>query len=359
MHVSNVEALYAAVNDAANAGAVIEVDPGTYVLTRLAPGGAPRPNGGRLELQPDMSLVGVTGHPEAVVIDSSDAVNGPTFPIPGGNAGVIRIGRGRDRVEWLTVVGQPNSAGGVQTDLTGAAAPSVRIAHVVSRGNVRGIDVRNLGASAAGRRLTVDLDANEVFGNVTGTGQGIRFVNSTADGASIVASLHGNRSHGNKTGFLAANLGSNGASVAIDSHDDRFEDNTVGGLIFGGINSGTIGSNGNSLAFTMHGGRFSGNHGGQPPEDFTGALNIVGGLAATAGQTSDNGVRASISGTRFEDNQDTDVRAWGARTSAPLPAGTKNIVSVDLHGVSAQAITAATDSEPAEPAGTNRATIAQ
>jgi hypothetical protein len=360
MHVSNVEALYAAVNDAANAGATIELEPGTYVLTRNDPAGAARPNGGRLELQPDMSLVGQTGHPEAVVIDSSDPVNGPTFPIPGGNAGVIRIGRGRDRVEWLTVLGQPKSAGGVQTDLNGAAAPSVRVAHVVSRGNVRGIDVRNLGASAAGRRLTVDLDANEVFGNVEATGQGIRFVNSTADGASIVASLHGNQSHDNRTGFLAANLGSIGASVAIDSHDDRFEDNIVGGLIFGGINSGTTGSNGNSVAFTMHGGRFSGSHGSLgPPQNFTGALNIVGGLADAAGQTSDNGVRVSISGTRFEDNQDTDVRAWGARTSAPQPAGTNNVVSVDLHGVSAQAITAATDSEPAEPAGTNRATIVQ
>ena len=357
MRVSNVESLYTAVNTAANAGTTLELDPGTYVLTRLDPGGAARLNDGRLELQPDMALVGVTDHPEQVVIDSSDPVNGPTFSIPGGNAGTIRIGRGRDRVEWLTVVGGKASAGGVQTDLNGVMTPSVRIAHVVSRGSVRGIDVRNLGAGAAGRVLTVDLEANEVFGNVTSNGQGFRFVNSNANGASIAVSLHGNRSHDNNTGFLAANQASIGASVVIDSHGDRFEDNIVGGVVLGGINQAATGSNGNSVTLTMHGSRFSGSHGSLPPDNFTGGLNIVGGLAAAAGQTSDNSVRVSISGTRFDANQDTDLRAWGARTNAALPAGTNNVVSVDLHGVSAQAVTAATGSVPAEPAGTNRATI--
>src|SRR5262245_32983396 len=181
IEVSDVEQLYDAVNEPANAGAVIVLAPGRYILTRVAPGGGSRPNGGRLELQADMSMGGVTGHPEDVVIDSSDPVNGPSFALPGGlgNAGTIRIGRGRDSVEWLTVVG--GSPAGVQADLVGAPAV-LRVAHVVSRDSTRGIDVRNVGPAAAGRTIVVDLEDNEVFENTTANGQGFRFVNASANG---------------------------------------------------------------------------------------------------------------------------------------------------------------------------------
>lgn len=66
----------------------------------------------------------------------------------------------------------------------------------------------------------------------------------------------------------------------------------------------------------------------------------------------------SIVGLRFDDNLNTDVKAWGAKTVG-APAGTRNTVEVRLQGVSAQAITANVDSDPVEPAGTNRATILQ
>ena len=358
--VSDVESLYAAVNDPGNAGATIVPAPGSYHLTRLDPLGAARPNGGRLELQANMSMSGVTGHRDEVVIDSSDPVNGPSFVIAGGNAGTIRMGRGRQTVEWLTVVGGVNSAAGVQTDLVGGT-PVLRIAHVVCTGSVRGIDVRNLGPAGAGRSLTVDLDDNEATGNVTGNGQGIRFVNTAAEGASIVASLHGNRSHGNNAGFLAANQASNGASVTIDSHADRFDDNLVGGLILGGLEgmAATV-ANDNVVNLTMHAGSMARNRGVVPsPQDFTGGLSVVGGSASTTGLTSRNTVQVSIVGLSFSDNLNTDVKAWGARTPAAAPAGTNNTVTVKLQGVSAQAVTDRVDSEPSEPAGTNRATIVQ
>jgi len=360
VQVSDVESLYAAVNDPGNAGATIVPAPGSYHLTRLDPLGAARPNGGRLELQADMSMSGVTGHRDEVVIDSSDPVNGPSFVIAGGNAGTIRMGRGRQTVEWLTVVGGVNSAAGVQTDVVGGT-PVLRIAHVVCTGSVRGIDVRNLGPAGAGRSLTVDLDDNEVTGNVTGNGQGIRFVNTAAEGASIVASLHGNRSHGNNAGFLAANQASDGASVTIDSHGDRFDDNLVGGLILGGVQgmAATV-ANDSVVNLTMHAGSMARNRGVLPsPQDFSGGLSVVGGSASTAGSTSRNTVQVSIVGLSFSDNLNTDVKAWGARTPAAAPVGTNNTVTVKLQGVSAQAVTGRVDSEPSEPAGTNRATIVQ
>lgn len=360
VQVFDVESLYAAVNDPDNAGATIVLAPGTYHLTRLDPVGAARPNGGRLELQTDMSMSGVTGHRDQVVIDSSDPVNGPSFDIAGGKAGTVRMGRGRQMVEWLTVVGGAKSAAGIQTDLVGGT-PELRIAHVVCKGSVRGIDVRNLGSAGAGRRLTIDLDDNEVTENVTDNGQGIRFVNTAADGASIVASLHGNRSRGNNAGFLAANQASSGASVRIDSHGDHFDDNLIGGLILGGVQGMAAPvANDNVVNLTMHAGSMAGNRGVvASPQDFSGGLSVVGGSAATAESTARNKVQVSIVGLSFSDNLNTDVKAWGARTPAAAPAGTHNTVTVKLQGVSAQAVTERVDSEPSEPAGTNRATIVQ
>jgi hypothetical protein len=359
--VSDVEGLYAAVNDPVNAGATVVLSPGHYSLTKLDPLGAARPNGGRLELQPNMSLLGVAGRAAEAVIDGS-GVNGPSYAVPGaGGAGPIRIGRGRQSVEWLTILGSPAAAAGVVTDMIGTDPPSLRLAHVVSTGSVRGVDVRNQGTAAFGRQLTIEFEDDELFGNVTNNGQGIRFVNSGADGASIVATLRRNYSHDNNIGFLASNLGSSRASIAIDSHDDRFEANIVGAVIFGGLTqtAATV-ANEDTVTFTMHAGSIAGNHGTLPPQTFSGGLDVVGGsysVQGTAGSTSNNAVQVSIWGTSFGDNDAPDVSAWGAKAPAALLAGTDNTVVIDLHGKSAQASTFSTNSAPDEPAGTNRATV--
>jgi hypothetical protein len=362
IQVSNVEQLYAAVNDPANAGVTLVLSPGQYLLTRLDPQGGARPNGGRLELQTDMSISGVTGYPEDVVIDSSNPLNGPVFSLgPGlGNGGTIRVGRGSNSVEWLTVVGGSASAAGVETDLVGAPAV-LRVAHVMSRGSIRGIDVRNLGPAGAGRPIVIDLDDNEVFENTAANGQGIRFVNAAADGASIVATLHNNRSHDNNQGFLVSNERSSHASITIDSHADRFEDNLIGGVIYGGLTNGVGTAVGNTVTFTMHAGSFGGSHGSVPPQNITAGLSVIGGVFTPPGgmsnSASGNAVQVSIWGTKFEDNAALDVEAWGAKSLTADVAGTGNVVTVDLHGVSAQARSLAHDSVPDEAAGTNRATI--
>jgi len=360
IEVSNVEQLYDAVNEPANAGATIVLAPGRYVLTKVKAGVGTRPNNGRLELQTDMSIFGVTGHPEDVIIDSSDPVNGPSFALGGGNGGTIRIGRGRNSVEWLTVIGGSNSAAGVQTDLVGAPAV-LRVAHVVSRGSVRGIDVRNLGPAGAGRTIVIDLNDDEVFENTAMNGQGIRFVNSSADGASIAATLHNNRSHDNNQGFLASNERSSHASITIDSHDDRFEDDMIGGVIFGGLMTAAGTASGNTVTFTMHAGSIAGSHGSVPPQNLTAGLNVIGGAftppAGIANAASSNAVRVSIWGTKFDDNAALDIEAWGAKSLTADLAGTGDVVTVDLHGVSAHARSLAHDSVPDEAAGTSRSTI--
>ena len=72
VHISNVEQLYSAVNDPANAGVTLRLAPGTYMLSTIDSKGAMRPKGGRIELQMNMSMVGVAGDKDAVVIDASD-----------------------------------------------------------------------------------------------------------------------------------------------------------------------------------------------------------------------------------------------------------------------------------------------
>jgi hypothetical protein len=365
VNVSDVENLYKAVNSAVNAGATIVLAPNHYVLTKLCPDGSMRPNGGRLELQANMSMSGVAGHPEDVVIDSSDPDKSPDFMLPNnlGNAGTIRIGRGVNAVEWLTVIGRAASAAGVQTDLGGGAAV-LRIEHINSRNSVRGIDVRNLGPDGAGRSLLVDVGDNELFDNTASNGQGIRVLNSNADGASIVATLHGNRSHDNNSGFLVSNLGSSHASIVVQSLDDSFEDNLVGGVIYGGLvmNAGTV-ANDNAVSVTMVGGTISGSHGTLPPQGFTAGLNIVGGSYTnpeSSLSTSRNAVQVTLSDVVFANNAAFDVAAWGAKAPADLLAGTNNTVAVALLGASSTASVAPPiASAPTEPAGTNRVAIAR
>jgi len=237
----------------------------------------------------------------------------------------------------------------------------LRVAHVVSRGSVRGIDVRNLGPAGAGRTIVIDLDDNEVFENTATNRQGFRFVNSSADGASIAATLHNNRSHDNNQGFLVSNERSSHASVTIDSRDDRFEDNLIGGAIYGGLATAAGTFSGNTVTFTMHAGSIAGSHGSVPPQNLTAGLNVIGGAftppLGTAKSVASNAVRVSIWGTQFDNNAALDVEAWGAKSLRTDLAGTEDVATVDLHGVSAQARSLAHDSVPDEAAGTDRATI--
>jgi hypothetical protein len=58
VHVADVEQLYLAVNNPANAGSAVVRSPGVYVLSVNDVAGVARPNGGRIELRQDMSLQG-------------------------------------------------------------------------------------------------------------------------------------------------------------------------------------------------------------------------------------------------------------------------------------------------------------
>lgn len=183
--ISDVEQLYAAVNNPSNSGKLLRLNPGTYVLSVNDPSGNPRPNGGRLELQQDMSLSGVSNNRSAVVIDASGLPNS-SFVVAFGRTGPVRIGRGNNSIEWLTILGNDRAAGGIETDLIGTPTTQIRVAHVVSGGSLRGVDVRNIGASMIGRRIDAEIVDNECFGIV----EGLRILNTNgADQGQIYAEL--------------------------------------------------------------------------------------------------------------------------------------------------------------------------
>ena len=355
-NVSNIEEFYSAVNDTANDGATIVLAPGTYALSANAPGGSPRPNGGRLELRLDMSLIGMEGDRSAVVIDTS-LLPVASLNVSFGRTGAIRMGRGSNSIEWLTVLGNLLSASGIETDLGGTATTQIRVAHVVSGGSTRGLDVRNLGATMAGRRIDAEIVDNEFSSGIgaQGISEAIRLVNfNGADGGQIHAVMSGNRFHDSPTGCLAANNRANAGVVDVRSNGDRFEHNGVGCLIAGAIVSvGT--TNKASTTFEAHGSKFI-NNTGPFGADRGGIVALGANALGLTNVASDNTVLVGLGGCTLSGNENRDFEAFGARSTAGI-AGTNNKVTIELKGVNKHTEVVATDSQPFEPAGTNRVTV--
>ena len=359
--VTNVEQLYAAVNNPANAGAVIQVSPGRYVLSATDGGGNARPNGGRLEFQRDMSLYGVTDDRAAVVIDAS-ALPVSAFNVSFGRTAPIRIGRGSNTVEWLTIVGNPGAAAGIATELTGTPATRIRVAHVFANESSRGVDIRNVGATMIGRRIDAEIIDNELVGpsEVVGMSEGVRVANFVgADNGVIVATLSGNRVYGFQLGCIMTSNRSSNATVDVRSSGDRFVGNALGCLIAGGLSQAATGvANSNVTTFEAHGTQFVDNTAQIPGID-PGGVRVVGGLSTiTANATSDNTVSVDLWGSKVSGNQVVDFEAFGAwKASSPGIAGTNNHATVTLHGVSKQIDVVAASSVPSELAATNTVTV--
>lgn len=350
--VSTLDDLYSAVNNPANVGTHIVVAPGVYMLD-----GA-RSHGGRIELQQDMTLTGQYGHQDDVIIDGS---NLSAAALTDGTllTGAVRMGRGNNTVEWLTVRNAVRGSSAISTDLVLPGVTTVTIAHVIASGSVHGFDIRNIGAAAAGRSLEVVLTDNDLADNILGTGQGMRIANLPgANDAHIHATLSGNYAHGNIVGCLAANQGTSSSTVEIGSTGDRFEENGNGVVLLGGFSTATAAARGNLTRFSAQTSQF--NHNTGPlgaafPARF--GVGVYGGVSTSAMEASDNTAQVELHAVKISDNGGPDVAAWGAISSTLQPAGTGNLAAVVLQGSSKKATVAPTNSSPAEPSGTNQVTI--
>ena len=357
--VADVEQLYAAVNAPANVGATVVLAPGFYILS------ANHPTGGRLELQQDMSLYGVAGDRAAVVIDAGALpISSFAFP-PFGRTGVIRAGRGSNAVEWLTIDGNIFAAAAIETDLVAGPEVHIRVAHVVGGKSARGVDIRNVGAAMAGRRIDAEIVDNEFFFGV----EGIRVANFVdADYGDISVTMSGNRSFANVLGCILENNRSSFATIYVRSSGDRFEDNGLGCTFGGGlVGTATRAANSNSTIFEGHGTQFINNirteffnNTGPNFTDFGGVL-VVGGDALVLVNpytTSSNTVAVRLWGCRVDGNQNIDFEAIGARSpDQSVIAGPDNHVTIELHGVSRQIDVVAEDSVPVDPSASNTVTV--
>ena len=361
VHVADVEQLYAAVNDSANAGTTILLAPGTYVLSANDAAGVARPNRGRVELQQNMSISGVADDRAAVVIDAA-ALPQSSFTMPFGRTGVIRTGRGSNAVEWLTIAGNPLAAASIETDLGSKLDAWVRVAHVVAGNSARGVDVRNVGAAMAGRRLYAEITDGEFFRAV----QGIRVANFVgAHDGQITVVMSGNRVYESILGCILENNRSNFGTIHVRSNGDRFYDNGFGCQIGAALASRGV-ANSNSTILEAHGTAFINNTrteffndtGLDFGTDFAGVLVVGGDILSSTATTSHNTVVVKLWGCRVSGNQRVDFEAWGARSSDPSRvAGVYNHAIIELHGVSKQIEVTGGDSSPADPSGTNTLTI--
>ena len=358
VNVTNTEELYAAVNNFANAGNQIVLAPGIYTLSVNDAGGAARPNGGRLELQENMSLRGAVGNREAVVIE---AINLPaaSYTTPIANTGAIRTGKGTNSVEWLTIRNAVGGGAGVIAHLSAPGTAFVRIAHIVSTGGSRGIDVRNVGggaASTASYVIEAEIVDNDLYNNRLGTGHGVRVINTQGGSGNIVsAALSGNRSYSNGNGFLVENTGStNSSNISVYSSGDRFYENGAGGIIGGGL--GIV--NGNTANFTAVGSVFENNNGSNSFNDLGGLVVLGGENTTIPNGVTNNTVNVVLRNCRFANNQRYDLGAFGARslpTTVGTP-GTNNRAIIRLYGTQIPNLFT-TDSSPDYPAGMNSVTV--
>jgi hypothetical protein len=336
--VSNVGDLYSAVNAVENQGALVLLNPGTYPLV---PGGV---NGGRLELQPGMTLQGLAGAPALTVIDATrlSAGNYSVELDAGttGKTGAIRTGRGDNALIGLTVQNAINGASAITTDLVAPGPAHLSLVNVVVSGSPRGLDARNFGSRAQGRVLQVDV-TNSVFrDNLGSPGQGIRIANISTTDASIRVKLAVNHVNNNLAGCLAANLNTSDSTIEIQSAADDFSGNGNGCVLLAGARQPAtpggpgVDVTGNLLTFNASTSRFDDNTLLPSP-----SFPQAGGILAVAGQnndgngiTSDNALTVTLAAVHMSGNNGTDLKAWGVYSAAtpPAPVGTDNTAMLTL-----------------------------
>jgi hypothetical protein len=306
------------------------------MLSASDPNGAVRPKGGRIELQPDMSLIGVEGDRTAVVIN---AFNLPvsSFPQTAGPNAAVRLGLGHNALEWLTVrdarFAQANIDSGLQPLDPGTAF--LWIAHVASTGSTRGLNVLNFGPQTSGQTIEADIIDCYFFDNDFNLSEGVRIGNfQGAHGSIVNVRMSGNLSWGQKTGRLIVNNRAIESTVNVISSGNRFYGNGGGTIIVGGLSSNNTRADGNTITFEAHGDQFL-NNTGETEFDHGGLVALgTDNTSPTTGGGSNNSVNIKLWGCRTLDNTNWDLAGIGARSVPESTASLSqnNHVTIEIHG---------------------------
>jgi hypothetical protein len=307
-----------------------------------------------------MVISGVPDDRAAAVIDATGFTRA-SFVMPFGRTGIVRTGHGSNAVEWLTILGHPDAAAAIETDMSSTAEARVRVAHVVAGNSARGVDVRNVGAAMIGRRLRAEIVDNDFFRGETG----IRVSNFVgAHLGDIEVTMSGNRSFENSLGCLIANNRSNRATIAVTSRGDSFEDNQLGCWIVGGISSSDSASF-NTTRVDCYGTRFINNRRTTLFNNTGPVFTDSGGVVAVAGErsglsaiTSSNTLAMRMWGCEVSGNQHADFEAYGARSTVSGELRwIDNHTIIELYGTSKRVDVLGGDSSPFDLFRRNTLTI--
>jgi hypothetical protein len=341
--ISNVEELYSTVNDLANAGATLMLSPGTYMLSASDSNGAQRPNGGRVELQMNMSIVGVVGNRDAVVINASGLPLSSFPPIVNGVAtgpnAAVRMGLGYNALEWLTVRDAVNGGANIDTGLQAfdPATAFIRVAHVASTGSTRGLNILNFGPQTSGQTIEADIIDCYFFSNNIALAEGIRIGNFLgAQGSTVNVRMEGNLSWGQQMGRSIVHNRAQNSRISVVSYGNRFYDNGFGTFVFGGLSANGTRADGNTIDFEAHGDQFLDNTAASQFDH--GGLIVVGAEndSPVAGGASNNTVNVRLWGCRMSGNALHDLYGVGARSNFLVNGDPSlsqdNHATIEIHG---------------------------
>src|SRR5262245_135148 len=299
LNVSNLEGLYAAVNNPANAGAIVVMASGTYTLTAKDLNNQPRPNGGRLVLQSGMALVGQNRYvdfdgdgiwdPRDDNHDGfadTDPVRGLIFADPasetiidainlsGGGGGAVRIGLD-NRVEKLTVRNTNRVSAGIDANV----APSVggllaEIRDCLVEDGQRGIRLRVIQDGIE----SVAVVARNITRRHTGSfGQGIEIIIQDTSNSSWDVTLRNNRVYENIFGLFVVGEGATNVRSHVLSVRNLYRENQLGLS----ITAGRDGGSGNNTHFRSVDDAVLNN--GDGSADGRGGVLAIAGLISAAG----------------------------------------------------------------------------
>jgi len=315
--ISDVEALYSALENPAYDGATLVLAPNTYNLSRKDAHDVDRTNLGRIELRRDMTLRGVVGDQSAVIINAH-ALPPESFPqnATDGPYAAIRLGRGQNSLEWLTVVdawkGQANIDTGLQRLDPGST--TIRLDHVSSTGSARGLNVMNYGPATSGQHIDMEIVNSEFYDNDIGISQGARIGNfQGAVGSTIKIRMSGNHFWNQVQGCLIVNNNAVSSKVTVESLGNRYDHNSAGMIVIGALSSNSTRANGNTITVEIRGDSYVDNTGTVGTD--RGGLIVLGTeLASNAFAGGENNtVNIKMRDTFTLDNVNPDLVATGAR----------------------------------------------
>ena len=395
LNVSNLEGLYAAVNNPANTGAIVVLASGTYTLTTKDANNQPRPNGGRLVLQSGMALIGQNSYVDFDNdgiwdprddnndgIPDTDPVRGVIFADPatetiidgvnlsgnpGAIPGAVRVGLD-NRVEKITVRNTNNINAGIDVNVVPAiGGMRAEIRDCLVEDGRRGIRLLVFGQRQSGLDSSAVLERNILRRNTGTFGIGIEIAIQGASNSSWDVIVRNNLLYANRWGLFVGGEGSTNVNSHVLSIRNLYRQNELGLNIDAGRDAFPTlpGSNGCSIHFTSVDDGIFNNVGTSAVAGLGGGVVAIAGLITNPGAplSSNNSLDLQFLGTRWHGNlQGTsrrDLQVYGSLAVGGL-AGTNDTARVLIrHGTSDGAAGAFQfiDSQPGDPTSTDNVTI--